>query len=130
MGRAEEAIALVHHAIRLNPRDPNIAEHFFTLGTAQALLGRSDEAIVSLRRANAANPRLWYVHMNLAAVYGMQQRIDEAKRELSDSLRLRPEFASLAAIRAAMPQYDYFSHVAQAQQTVFTGIRRAGLPDQ
>jgi adenylate cyclase len=128
MGRAEEAIALVHHAIRLNPRDPNIAEHFFTLGTAQALLGRSDEAIVSLRRANAANPRLWYVHMHLAAVYGMQQHIDE--RELSDSLRLRPEFASLAAIRAARPQYDYFSQVAQAQQTVFSGIRRAGLPDE
>jgi TolB-like protein/DNA-binding SARP family transcriptional activator/Tfp pilus assembly protein PilF len=130
MGRAEEAISLVHYAMRLNPRDPNIADHFFTLGTAEALLGQSDEAIVSLQRANAANPRLWYVHMNLAAAYGMQQRIDEAKRELSESQRLRPEFASLAAIKAAMPQYDYFSNVAQAQQTVFTGMRRAGLPDE
>jgi adenylate cyclase len=130
MGRAEEAIPLVHYAIRLNPRDPNIADHFFALGTAEALLGRPDEAIASLRRANAANPRLWYVHMHLAAAYGMQQRIDEAKRELAESLRLRPEFASLAAIKAAMPQYDYFSHAAQAQQTVFSGMRRAGLPDQ
>jgi adenylate cyclase len=130
MGRAEEAIPLVHHAIRLNPRDPNIADHFFALGTAEALLDRPDEAIASLRRANAANPRLWYVHMHLAAAYGMQERIDEAKRELAESLRLRPEFASLAAIKAAMPQYDYFSHAAQAQQTVFTGMRRAGLPDQ
>jgi TolB-like protein/Tfp pilus assembly protein PilF len=130
MGRAEEAIALVHHAMRLNPRDPNIAEHFFTLGTAEALLGRPNEAIASLQRASAANPRLWYVHMHLAAVYGMQQRIDEAKRELAESLRLRPEFASLAAIKAASPQYDYFSNVAQAQQTVFTGMRRAGLPDK
>jgi hypothetical protein len=68
--------------------------------------------------------------MHLAAAYGMQQRIDEAKRELSESLRLRPEFVSLAAIRAAMPQYDYFSNVALAQQTVLTGMRRAGLPDQ
>ena len=130
MGRAEEAIALVHHAMRLNPRDPNIAEHFFALGTAQALLGRSDEAIVSLQRANAANPRLWYVHMNLAAAYGMQQRIDAAERELAESLRLRPEFASLAAIKGSMPQYNYFSRVAQAQQTVFAGMRRAGLPDE
>jgi adenylate cyclase len=112
MGRAEEAVGLVHHAMRLNPRDPNIAEHFHILGIADALLGRSDEAIVSLRKANAASPRLWYVHMHLAAAYGMQQRIDEAKRELAESLRLRPEFASLAAIKAAMPQYDYFSHVA------------------
>jgi TolB-like protein/DNA-binding SARP family transcriptional activator/Tfp pilus assembly protein PilF len=130
MGRAEEAIALVHHAIRLNPRDPNVADHFFALGTAEALLGRPDEAIASLQKANAANPRLWYVHMHLAAAYGMQHRIDEAKRELAESLRLRPEFASLAAIKVAMPQYDYFSHLAQAQQTVLTGMRRAGLPDR
>jgi TolB-like protein/DNA-binding SARP family transcriptional activator/Tfp pilus assembly protein PilF len=130
MGRAEEAIPLVHHAMRLNPQDPNIAEHFFTLGTAEALLGRSDEAIASLQRANAANPRLWYAHLNLAAAYGMQQRIDDAKRELAESLRLRPEFASLEAIRAAMPQYDCLLRLAQAQQTVLTGMRRAGLPDR
>ena len=67
---------------------------------------------------------------SLAAAYGMQQRIDEAKHELAESLRLRPEFASLAAIKAAMPQYDYLSHLAQAQQTIFAGMRRAGLPDQ
>jgi TolB-like protein/DNA-binding SARP family transcriptional activator/Flp pilus assembly protein TadD len=130
MGRAEEAIALAQRAMRLNPRDPNIADHFFVLGKAQILLGRSDEAIASLQRASAANPRLWYVHMDLAAAYGMQQRIDEAKRELAESLRLRPEFASLAAIKAAMPQYDYLSRLALAQETVFTGMRRAGLPDE
>jgi TolB-like protein/Flp pilus assembly protein TadD len=129
MGRAEEAIALVQRAMHLNPRDPNIADHFMVLGIAQILLGRSDEAIASLQRASAANPRLWYVHLNLAAAYGMQQRIDEAKGELAESLRLRPEFASLAAIRAAMPQYDYWSQLAQAQQ-FFTGMRRAGLPDR
>jgi tetratricopeptide (TPR) repeat protein len=116
--------------MRLNPRDPNIADHLFALGTAEILLGRSDEAIASLQRASAANPRLWYVHMDLAAAYGMQQRIDEAKRELDESLRLRPEFASLAAIKAAMPQYEYLSRLAQAQETIFTGMRRAGLPDE
>jgi TolB-like protein/DNA-binding SARP family transcriptional activator/Flp pilus assembly protein TadD len=130
MGRAEEAIALAQHAMRLNPHDPNIADHFFILGKAQILLGRSDEATASLRRANAANPRLWYVHMDLAAAHGMRQRIDEAKRELAESMRLRPEFASLAAIKAAMPQYEYLSHLAQAQETIITGMRRAGLPDE
>jgi TolB-like protein/DNA-binding SARP family transcriptional activator/Flp pilus assembly protein TadD len=129
MGRAEDAIALAERAMRLNPRDPNIADNFFVLAKAQILLGRSDQAIASLRRANAANPRLWYVHMDLAAAYGMQQRIDEAKRELAESLRLRPEFASLGAIKVAMPQYDYLSRLAQAQETVFVGMRRAGLPD-
>ena len=67
--------------------------------------------------------------MDLAAAYGMQQRIDEARRELTESLRLRPEFASLAAIKAAMPQYDYLSRLEQAQRTMLAGMRRAGLPD-
>jgi TolB-like protein/DNA-binding SARP family transcriptional activator/Flp pilus assembly protein TadD len=130
MGRSEETIALVQRAIHLNPRDPNIADHFMVRGIAEALLGRSDEAIASLQRASAANPRLWWVHLDLAAAYGMQQRTDEAKRELAESLRLRPEFASLAAIKAALPQYDYLSRLEHAQQTLFTGLRRAGLPDQ
>jgi hypothetical protein len=68
--------------------------------------------------------------MDLAAAYGMQQRIDEARRELAESLRLRPEFASLAAIKTAMPQYDYLSRLEQAQQTMLAGMRRAGLPDE
>jgi hypothetical protein len=37
---------------------------------------------------------------------------------------------SHALRKAAMPQYDYLSHLSQAQQTVFTGMRRAGLPDE
>ena len=81
-------------------------------------------------RERAPPIRLWYVHMDLAAAYGMQQRIDEAKHELAESLRLRPEFASLAAIKAAMPQYDSLSRLAQAQETLLTGMRRAGLPDK
>jgi hypothetical protein len=68
--------------------------------------------------------------MDLAAAYGMQERIDEAKRELAESLRLRPEFSSLATIKTAMPQFDYLSRFAQAQETLLTGIRRAGLPDR
>jgi tetratricopeptide (TPR) repeat protein len=51
MGRAEEAIVLVQRAMHLNPRDPNIADHFFIRGKVEALLGRPDEAIASLQRA-------------------------------------------------------------------------------
>jgi hypothetical protein len=67
--------------------------------------------------------------MYLAAAYGMEQRLDEAKRELAEQPRLRPKFASLTVIKAALPQFDYLSKLEQAQRTVFTGLRRAGLPD-
>jgi tetratricopeptide (TPR) repeat protein len=129
LGHPDETIELAQRAIRLNPRDPNIADHLFIMGSAQNLLGRADEAIESLKRANAANPRLWYVHLQLAAAYGMTQRVEDAKRELAEHLRLRPEFMSLAAIKAAMPPVNSPTYVALAERTTFVGLRRAGLPD-
>jgi TolB-like protein/DNA-binding SARP family transcriptional activator/Tfp pilus assembly protein PilF len=129
LGHPEKTVELAQHAMRLNPRDPNIADHLVIIGAAQILLGRADEAIENLKRANAANPRLWYVHLHLAAAYGMTQRIDDAKRELAEHLRLRPEFTSLAAIKAAMPLVNAPAYLALAERTIFVGLRRAGLPD-
>ena len=103
MGRPDEAITLAQHSLRLNPRDPNLYELWFVIGQANSLLGHQDEAIANLERARAANPRLWYVHLKLAAAYGLAGRIAEAKHALAEHLRLRPEFNSVAAIRAHSP---------------------------
>jgi hypothetical protein len=59
----------------------------------------------------------------------MAQRIDEAKRELAEALRLRPEFTSLAAMQGAYPQINGPAYLALAEGTVHVGLRRAGLPD-
>jgi TolB-like protein/DNA-binding SARP family transcriptional activator/Tfp pilus assembly protein PilF len=129
-GRPEETVRLAQQAIRLNPRDPNIADYLVILGAAQILLGRSDDAIVNLEKAKDANPRLWWIHLHLAAAYGMTQRLDEAKRELAEHLRLRPEFNSLAAIKATMPEMNAAEYLALAERTTFVGLRRAGFPDR
>jgi hypothetical protein len=68
------------------------------------------------------------MHMELAAAYGLAQRIDDAKRELAEQLRLRPEFTSLAAIKAAIPQVCR-PIWAMAERTTFVGLRRVGLSD-
>jgi TolB-like protein/DNA-binding SARP family transcriptional activator/Flp pilus assembly protein TadD len=130
LGRPDETIPLAQHAMRLNPRDPNIGDYHFVIGSAQTLLGRADEAIESLARANAANPRLWYFHLHLAGAYGMRSQIEEAKREISEALRLRPEVNSLAAIQATMASHDHPAYVALAEQTLYAGLRRAGFPDR
>jgi class 3 adenylate cyclase/TolB-like protein/tetratricopeptide (TPR) repeat protein len=129
LGRPEEAIAHAQRAIRLNPRDPNLADHQFGIGVAHQLLGHVDAAIGHLERARAANPRLWYIHWHLAAAYGSAQRLDEAKRALAEHRRLRPEFRSIAAIRAAMPQVNHPAYQALCERTVHVGLRRAGFPD-
>jgi hypothetical protein len=43
LGPPEKTIGLAQQAIRLNPRDPNIADHLFIVGSAQNILGRADE---------------------------------------------------------------------------------------
>jgi adenylate cyclase len=129
LGRPEEAIPLAERAMRLNPHDPNIGDDFCLIGAAHLLSGRLDEAIEMLERARFSSPRLWYVHLYLAAAYGLAQRQEEARQELAEHLRLRPEFRSLAAIRAHMPTVNHPAFVAQAARTLDVGLRRAGMPD-
>ena len=129
LGRSEEAIPLAERAIRLSPRDPNIGECFFLIGRAHLLAERLDEAIRWLEKGRSSSPRLWYIHLTLAAAYGLAHRLDDAKQELAEHLRLRPEFSSLAAIRAAMPQSNYPAFVEQSERTIYVGLRRAGMPN-
>jgi TolB-like protein/DNA-binding SARP family transcriptional activator/cytochrome c-type biogenesis protein CcmH/NrfG len=129
LGRPEEAIPLAERATRLNPHDPSIGEHFWVIGSAHLLSGRLDEAIEMLESARFSSPRLWYVHLYLAAAYGLAERLEEARQELVEHLRLRPEFDSRAAIRAHIPSSNHPAFMEQAARTLDVGLRRAGMPD-
>ncbi len=129
LGRAEEAIPLAERALRLNPRDPNVGDGFWLIGSAHLLAGRPDEAIEMLERARVSSPRLWYVRLFLAAAYGLDGRLEEAKQELAEHLRLRPEFGSLAVIRARVPEISQAGFLERAEQTFDVGLHRAGMPD-
>ena len=83
-----------------------MADVWLVIGHANNLLGRVDEAIANLERARAANVRLWYIHLELAAAYGLAGRIQDAEQALAEHLRLRPEFSSIAAIRAHIPTQE------------------------
>jgi adenylate cyclase len=129
LGRPEEAISPALRALDLNPRDPNVGDVFWLIGSAHLLSGRADEAIEMLERARFAGPRLWYVRLHLAAAYALAGRLDEARQELREHLRLRPEFGSLAAIRTHLQQINHPAFMAQAARTLDLGLRRAGLPE-
>jgi hypothetical protein len=61
--------------MRLDPRDPNIADHFRIIGSAHICLATRTQAIGTLEAANAANPWLSCIHLQLAAAYGQAQCI-------------------------------------------------------
>jgi adenylate cyclase len=130
LGQPEPAIPYIEKAIRLNPHDPNPTALYWALGSCHLLLGGADEAIGLLRKARAANPRFWWPHIWLAGAVGLKGDLDEARIELAEALKLKPNLNSLAAWRADRPWEANPQLIALAEKTLYVGLRRAGFPDE
>ncbi len=99
-GEPLAAIPHLEKAIRLNPRGPNLWSIQWPLGQCHLLLGHVDEAIELFRKASAASPRAYSVHLNLAGALGLRGDLDEARAAIAEAMRLKPEVNSLARYRA------------------------------
>jgi TolB-like protein/Tfp pilus assembly protein PilF len=130
LGQPEAGIPHIEKSIRLDPHYPNMAIRYFGLGACHLILGHVDEAIDLLRKARAANPRLYYVHLFLAGALGLKGDLGEARAELAHSLKLHPETNSLAHFRALIPYVTNPQYRALEEKTLDIGLRRAGFPDE
>jgi adenylate cyclase len=130
LGQPQVAIPHVEKGIRLSPYDAEIHFAYSVLGLCHLLLGRLEHAIGPLRKARAANPRLYYTHMNLAAALGLSGELDEASAALAEALKIRPELNSLARFRLALPWTTNPQYMALAKSTFEAGLRRAGFSDE
>jgi hypothetical protein len=66
----------------------------------------------------------------LAAALGLKGDLDAARTTLAESLRVRPEWNSLARL-AKLPNWNASpQYVALREKTIDVGLRRAGLPDE
>jgi adenylate cyclase len=126
LGQPDLAIPQVEKGIRLDPHDTH---SFSILSLAHLLLGHVEQAIELARTARARNPRLYFPHMVLAAALALKGELDEAKVALAEGIKLRPEFNSLARLRAyttwGNPRYKTLR-----ESTLDLGLRRAGMPDE
>jgi len=130
LGEPQAAIINVEKGIRLSPYDAEIHFAYSVLGLCHLLLGHVEQAIPPLRRARAANPRLYFTHLNLAAALGLNGELDEASACLTEAVKLRPDFNSLARLRLANPWTRNPRYMALAESTFDVGLRRAGFPDE
>ena len=130
LGQPDEGIPQIEKAIRLNPRDPNIANYYWALGSANLISGRIDEAVILLSKARAANPRLFFIHFWLAASLALKGDLDQASSALADSAAVKPEITSLARWRTESPWYTNPPFVVLAEKTLYAGLRRAGFPEE
>jgi adenylate cyclase len=130
LGQPEAGVPHIEKAIRLNPYDPNIRSAYWALGTCYLLLGQLDQSIDLLRKAQAANSRLWFPNLYLAGAFGLQGDLDEARLTLAESIKLKPAINSLARMRVQNPWLADSRHWALQEKTLNVGLRRAGFPDE
>jgi TolB-like protein/Tfp pilus assembly protein PilF len=129
LGQPEAGIPYLEKAIRLSPRDPYVANNYQALAECHLLLEQVDQAIDLLRRARTANPRWWAIPHWLAGALGLKGELDEARAALAESIKLKPDANSLAALRASNPAGSP-QYWALREKTVNVGLRRAGFPDE
>ncbi len=130
LGEPAAAIPLEEKRIRLNPNDPNIALAYWSLGLAHLLLGHIDPAIELFAKACAANPRVYYFYLDLAAAEALKGDLKPAQAALAQSLKLKPEINSMSRQRARWAYTNNPAYRVLAEKTVDVGLRKAGMPDE
>jgi TolB-like protein/Flp pilus assembly protein TadD len=102
-GRPEEAIEPIETGMRLNPRVPT--GYLNHLSFAYRLAGRYEEAVAASKKLLVRNPNFMLAHLQLANCYAQMGRLDEARTEAAEVLRIAPHF-SLEALRQSFPFKD------------------------
>ncbi len=90
-GRPEEAVPLLHKAIRLNPFAP--ALFFYNLSVAYRMIGRFDEAVEQAKKAVEREPRNQYPYLSLASACILAGREAEARAAAAEVLKINPTFS-------------------------------------
>ncbi len=130
LGEPAAAIPFEDRRIRLNPNDPNIALAYWSIGLAHLLQNHLDEAIDWLTKARAANPRVYYFYLDLAAAQALKGDLPGAQAALAESLKLRPQINSMKAQLARWAYTNNPAYRAMAEKTIDAGLRKAGMPEE
>jgi adenylate cyclase len=90
-GRPEEAIQVLHKAMRLNPIPA--AAYYWVLGESYRLTEQYDKAIAEFEKGLQRQPDHAFCLQWLAATYSMVGRDKEARKTVSELLRVNPKFS-------------------------------------
>jgi TolB-like protein/class 3 adenylate cyclase/Tfp pilus assembly protein PilF len=130
LGDPAAAIPLEDKRIRLNPNDPNIALAYWAIGLAHLLQDHLAEAIDWLTKARAANPRVYYIDLDLAAALALKGDLAGAREALAESLKLKPEINSMKRQLARWAYTNNPAYRTLAEKTIDVGLRKAGMPEE
>jgi adenylate cyclase len=106
---------------RFDPFQPLIYSTSW-LGFANYMLKRYGEAVRLLRECASRLPNLQWPHLWLAAAYAQSGQLDDARKEVSEVLRINPGFTIGSWRRLAV-----YKNPKDAEHYI-DGLRKAGLP--
>jgi TolB-like protein/cytochrome c-type biogenesis protein CcmH/NrfG len=118
-GRHEEAVQYAEQALRLNPMPEPWS--FRALGSAYFWVGRYEEAIAAYKKALQRAPDDILTHLYLTAAYSRAGRLEEARAEAEEVLRINPKFC-------VSRRPGVFKNPAD-DELIKNARRKAGLPD-
>jgi adenylate cyclase len=117
VGRPQDAIEQMKKAMRLNPLSPNFYAWF--LGSAYYHAGQYEEAIVALKPLLHVG---WpSISRRLAASYAQLGRLDEARAQAAESLKLDPDFSIVTFSKT-----EAYKNPSDLEHYL-DGLRKAGL---
>jgi len=118
--RFEEAITALKEAINLDPEPPISTMEL--LSAAYYKTDQIEEAIGVLKEAITLWLDQLYPHVCLAATYSLSGRMEEARAQAAEILKIDPQF-SLENIDF----YDYYIFIKSDKERFINALRKAGL---
>jgi TolB-like protein/DNA-binding winged helix-turn-helix (wHTH) protein/Tfp pilus assembly protein PilF len=118
LDRARQGLELAERAMRLDPLHPAIVAS--AVGFAAYFAGQYEKAVQAFKKK--PNP-LFDHHAFLAMSYAQLGRTEEARAEVEDVLRAKPDFSAEGHV-----DDDFFQPGGSSAALFFDGARKAGLP--
>ncbi|MGD8702636.1 MAG: tetratricopeptide repeat protein, partial [Desulfosarcina sp.] len=119
--RSQEAVQALLRAIRLNPNPPSWYLH--NLAVAYNFVDNFEEAIFWGEKAVKLDPKSLLGRYILCAIYSSAGRMEDAKREASEVLKIKPNF-SVSTVEKTNPLKN-----ESVKKRYFDSLRKAGLPE-
>jgi DNA-binding winged helix-turn-helix (wHTH) protein/Flp pilus assembly protein TadD len=129
-GEPEPAARHIEKSIRLSPYDPQLSSMHYGLGRCHMFLQDNPTALLYFDRTLATKPKYWDARIWRAGTFGLAGDLARARVEYSEATQLKPEIDSLARWRAYQPWITYPNYKALREETLYVGLRAAGMRDE
>ena len=122
----EEALSVAKKAVTLKERGPGgrspTAMFYWCLGTPYHMMGQYKEAIAAFKKGISLWPEYVYGHIGLTASYSLSHRMEEARAQAAELLRINPKITLKDISKSG-----YFNYKGSDKERFINALRKAGL---